>query len=315
MIKRLVYLCYQADYLFRFVYRRVTGHRLVRKRIGRKKVLSANETNTLIIKLVQSRKPFMVGRIGTIELSSVEHVLQKRLGIKKTIPNTTVKMLCSNAGFFPPDLEYVEHFADVMLDAIKIVDLVGSWQDNELYLFKHATNPNVSFCQLRDIEPILGDVHSWLTALKGKKVLVIHPYEQSIQRQYAKRMEIFPNGFLPDFELKTLKAVQTIAGTKDERFATWFEALEWMKMQISKTDFDIALIGCGAYGFPLAAYVKEIGKQAIHIGGATQLIFGIIGSRWEDKEYVKRCVNEHWTRPLPEETPDKAKSIENACYW
>ena len=40
-------------------------------------------------------------------------------------------------------------------------------------------------------------------------------------------------------------------------------------------NFDIALIGCGAYGFPLAAFVKGIGKKAVHIGGPLQLFFGI----------------------------------------
>jgi hypothetical protein len=39
-------------------------------------------------------------------------------------------------------------------------------------------------------------------------------------------------------------------------------------------DFDIAIIGCGAYSFPLAANVKRIGKNSVHLGGASQLLFG-----------------------------------------
>jgi len=37
-----------------------------------------------------------------------------------------------------------------------------------------------------------------------------------------------------------------------------------MKVEIRKKDFDIAIIGAGSYRFPLAAFIKEIGKQAIH---------------------------------------------------
>lgn len=48
-----------------------------------------------------------------------------------------------------------------------------------------------------------------------------------------------------------------------------------MKDEIDKQDYDIALIGCGAYGFPLAAHIKRSGKKAIHLGGALQLLFGI----------------------------------------
>jgi len=53
--------------------------------------------------------------------------------------------------------------------------------------------------------------------------------------------------------LLTLKAVQTIANTKDDRFDTWFDALDYMYNEALKLDFDVALIGCGAYGYPLAA--------------------------------------------------------------
>ena len=50
-----------------------------------------------------------------------------------------------------------------------------------------------------------------------------------------------------------------------------------MKNQIVKTDFDIAIIGAGAYGFSLAAFIKKIGKKAVHLGGPTQVLFGIKG--------------------------------------
>ena len=315
MIKQIEYLVYRLDYVYRLGYRRILNHRLVRKTIGKKKIMNAEGTCSYIIESIQFGTPFMAGRLGTIELSAMDHGYQKKLGLQKHISESTINMLCNNAGFFPNSEFYVDKFSELMLESLEEADLLGCWQDNELYYFCHFTNKKVNFCQLKYIEPELGNPKSWLSALKGKKVLVIHPYEKTILSQFKKRSDIFPNGFLPDFELKTIKAVQTIAGTKDERFETWFEALEWMKKQIDETDFDIALIGCGAYGFPLAAYIKKIGKQAIHIGGATQLIFGIIGSRWEEKDYVKKCMNEYWIRPLPEETPVKAKTIENACYW
>ena len=50
------------------------------------------------------------------------------------------------------------------------------------------------------------------------------------------------NNLLPKFELKTIKAVQTSANEKCE-FKTWFEALDSMKQQMDKIDYDIALIG------------------------------------------------------------------------
>ena len=88
-----------------------------------------------------------------------------------------------------------------------------------------------------------------------------------------------------------------------------------MKNQISNCDYDVAIIGCGAYGLPLAAHVKRMGKVGIHIGGATQILFGIKGKRWESIPAVSKLINEHWVKPLPEETPSEFRNMEDGAYW
>lgn len=119
--------------------------------------------------------------------------------------------------------------------------------------------------------------------LKRKKVQVIHPFAKSIKRQYEfHRDKIFGENsdfILPEFaSLQVIPAVQTIAGNT-EGYETWFGALKQIESEIDKVDFEVALIGCSAYGFPLAAYCKSIVKQSIHIGGSLQLYFGIKGKR------------------------------------
>ena len=132
------------------------------------------------------------------------------------------------------------------------------------------------------LDPLLGQ---WSHLLKGRKVLVISPFAEQIESQYKKRTLLFPNSpsMLPDFELITIKAVQTMAEQIDPRFGNWFEALDYMKVEILKHEFDVALVGAGAYGSPLCLYIKSLNKQAIQTGGATQLLFGIIGRRWENR--------------------------------
>ena len=76
-----------------------------------------------------------------------------------------------------------------------------------------------------------------------------------------------------------------------------------------------ALVGCGAYGFPLAADIKRIGKCAIHLGGVSQLLFGIQGKRWDSYGGVyENMVNEHWIRPFEYELSDIIKKTEDGCY-
>lgn len=178
--------------------------------------------------------------------------------------------------------------------------------------------PQADLTFLFRLEPWLYHGRPWSVALKGKKVLVIHPFEDSIQAQYKKRESLFPGtDILPEFELHTLKAVQTLCGEKDERFVTWFEALEYMYQEAMKIEFDIAIIGCGAYGMPLASMLKDAGKQAIHLGGATQLLFGIKGRRWEENypSKIATCFNDAWTYPADTEKPKNGATVEQGCYW
>lgn len=120
--------------------------------------------------------------------------------------------------------------------------------------------------------------------------------------------------FYREFTLITYKAVQSMLGIKTE-FNNWFEALEKMKNDISNIDFDIALIGCGAYGMPLAAFIKKLGKQSVHLAGCTQILFGIIGKRWQDLPTVSKYINSYWIHPSSNNIPSKYKKIENGCYW
>jgi hypothetical protein len=91
-----------------------------------------------------------------------------------------------------------------------------------------------------------------------------------------------------------------------------------MENDIGQIDFDIALIGCGAYGMPLGAFIKdEMHKQAMHIGGSLQILFGIKGKRWEGENYNydKLLYNDAWVRPTDDLKPANYKNVEEGCYW
>lgn len=65
------------------------------------------------------------------------------------------------------------------------------------------------------------------------------------------------------------------------RFYDWFDALNWMSEEISKINFDIALLGCGAYGFPLAARIKKYGKNCYSLWGSLTASFWHKGGKDE----------------------------------
>lgn len=284
--------------------------------VANEKIQTSEEINNCIKDMILSGIPFLAGRFGATELFCVRtfdfEVESKYDKVLSQMKNWS--------GFFPSKKELGYRFKDIMIDSISEANVMGIWMlPFEEYYLNSYGNKQLKTTYLLDLEPWSSPKEPWSAALKGKKVLVIHPFKETIERQYKRREEIFPGtDILPEFELKTLKAVQTVAGEKDSRFSTWFDALEWMYHEAMKIDFDVAIIGCGAYGFPLAAKLKQAGKQAIHLAGATQLLFGIKGKRWEENtafSYVQKFFNDAWMYPSDEDKPKAADKVEGGCYW
>ena len=261
----------------------------------RLKLTSIYESERIIANTIKSKEPFMLSRYGSVEF--------------RNLFNNEMKILSFNTGFFPRDDSLLEKFRKVYMDSSKNLDFLAIWNYqnhflNKIKLLKQL--PNIkNLVPLRTFEI---DNNQWIKELKDKRILVIHPFKKTIEYQYNNKVL----NILPRLKsLEVIKAIQTIAGEKDNRFQTWFDAIDYMKEEIDKKDFDIAIIGCGAYGLPLAAYVKSKGKQALHFGGGTQLLFGIIGNRWKKKIANRKG----WINPLPEDIPTNSKHIEGGCYW
>lgn len=308
----------KARNLFKRVFYR--GKRYRPKRIAGHSVLSQEEGNQKLAELILSGKPFAAIRYGGVEMNTYIEGKSYTLGIKRQMEQTVVDNAQRQAGFFPNDVALIPRYAQLIEETSREIDFLATYDTRlENYMVSSFMKSDLYISDNRALEPFyFQHKEPWSKALEGKRVLVIHPFEDSIRQQYSIREKLFEDpDILPEFELYTLKAVQTIVGTKDDRFETWFDALEYMYNEAMKIPFDIALLGCGAYGQPLACMLKKAGKQAIHIGGATQIMFGIIGKRWElNSKEVSALFNEHWIRPSAEETPrNKSANEFGGAYW
>jgi len=280
-----------------------------------KPVLSLSEGNEVIAKLLSSDQPFLVARIGLVELWVVLNYLQYQQRSKTVWDDSVTEPVWKLAGIFPVEDTYLKSFAKTYLESIAQTDAMGIWNNEGENEVVRRFCPNAGLFPLESIEPYFFE-NPWSRMLAGKKVLVVHPFEDSIRHQFQnERDKIFKNqDVLPLFELKTVKAVQTLTYNTGS-FNNWIEVFDFMKGEIAKQDFDVALIGAGGYGLPLGAFIKSLGKQAIHMGGATQILFGIRGTRWDNLPQFHPFFNEHWKRPYPHEQPERAKLHENGAYW
>ena len=328
------------DYLIRFAKK---SYRLIFTKKIELPLCDADRqsVNDKIYNLLMAKEPCMIARFGTTELITINNyrcITSTQPYSKKIwdyISDNThtpwwhkenFHFLEIYSGVFPPTEETAINFAKRYLNDIPSIDLLGSFQYYEKFMPLKKEIINV---HLETLYPFFVD-RPWTRALKGKKVLVVHPFEETIKTQYAKHHLLFENtDVLPDFELITLKAVQSAVGVETP-FNNWFEALQFMEKQISTINFDICILGCGAYGLPLAAHVKRMGKKSFHIGGGLQLLFGIKGKRWDNPNYGVEAFkqytglmnkpycslyNEHWIKPFMQDTPETAKLLEGGSYW
>jgi len=278
---------------FKELYVRHVGFYNGKKRL---RLLNGIDADKNIVEKIKSGKPFMMGRFGSSEIR----------GIFKD----EFDILCYFAGFFPRDPKLLGKFKKVYLDAAKSLDILAIWNYKN-----HFVNKVKLMRALPNLENIIplsvagGFNENWLEELEGKKVLVVNSFKKTIESQYKKRAEL---GILPKLRsLEVIKSVQTLGDNEDGRFETWFDALNYMKKEIDKKDFDVALIACGAYGLPLAAHVKSLGKQALLVGGGLQLLFGIKGKRWNDAGIY----NENWVSMMKEDCLEDSGKLEGGCYW
>lgn len=270
---------------------------------------------------ILSGRPLSAGRIGLFELAAMRMC---EFGIEKKY-QLVMDNIYNCAGFFPNDVALLDPFLEEMKSALQEMDyLAPSEQFLENYFINHYTRKEIIISENFELFEICKLKEAWTPALKDKKVLVVTPFAKTVEAQYKKREFLFQGtDILPEFQLLTYQALMTIGELRDDRFDTWFDALAFMEKEILALDFDIALLGCGAYGFPLAARIKKAGKQAVHMGGILQILFGIMGKRWDGsgtydivkiRDDIAPYYNEYWTYPL-EEKPSETSKVEYGPYW
>jgi hypothetical protein len=294
-------------------------------------LFSADELISLAIKKAD---PCLIGRLGGTEARFMSAFIKQfpdyfkekyfykswksRASLEKRKQEAQL-----NSGFFYSSNLEAQKFVQKYIEALNDTDILGGWgfaftwpesfalKNSKLAVInKEFTAPWVEKYAYRFEAP----TNPWSQSLDKKKVLVISPFSKTILKQHKIIKKVFPTVYYPDFTIQTINSPLT-SGTYDFSNNSWFKLLRNMELEIEAREFDIALISCGSYSYPLAQYTKKIGKIGIHCGGALQLFFGIMGNRWNESTEITKYVNNYWTRPTKSETPRGASLIENACYW
>jgi hypothetical protein len=279
-----------------------------------------------ICDLLLNPHPCAIGKIGTTELMGLEY-LHRHLQLPwppAASWRRPAQRLHDCSGLFPVRRDIFLRWAREYQSALSTMDILAQWQiPSSSYLavvedrILSRLAPH-AFRAHRDFIHLLHPPASWLGVLAKLRWLVVHPFAKTIQAQlpHLTSLGVYPESSGPDLAQRagdtlTLACPQ-FSYMVPPQHPDWCATLAELKRGMETLDFDIALIGAGAWSLPLAAHAKKIGKKAIHLGGTLQLLFGIRGGRFDAWGFD---YHQGWIRPLPEERPKNFQSMENGAYW
>ena len=296
--------------------RPLTGQRKILERakyLGTR-ILSAQEGNNLLARSMD--RPAAIGKIGAVELGGLRQYLNQ-LNSNGQCESWSYHALRlhRNAGVYPPEPDILSRFCRTYAESLTHLDVLAAWFNWKENAMRQRFAPKATLTALRALEPYYHD-QPWSQQLAGKRVLVVSPFAESIRAQYRRRQEVWRAKpvVLPDFDLRTLR-VPLSACLNTAEYPDWFTALDALRRQMASIQFDVAIVGAGAWSIPFVAYAKSLGAWAIHLGGATQILFGIKGNAWKNHPQIAAFFNEAWIRPSASETPQGIQQIENGRYW
>jgi len=301
---------------------RLTGLRWSRLCNRRSANLDTPHSQAWIAAALARRSPCAIGKVGTCELLGQEYLDR---WIQLPWPRNAswyrpAQRLFHTAGVFPIRRGIYTRWAPVYRQAVQDLDFVAQWQPEGSFLdayeqaFLDRELPRAIRGNFHALEPVGAP---WLAPLADLRWLVISPFCETIAAQLP-RLPL-----LNIFHGVSAESLARVAATcrllpcpqlpymVPPRHRDWFHGLAEMQAAMEAIDFDVAIVGAGAWSVPLAVHAKKLGRIGLHLGGTVNLLFGIRGGRFEERGLY----NEHWIRPLPGERPANHQLMENGAYW
>jgi hypothetical protein len=284
------------------------NERRLSRSYGGEMIFDAAAGNLRVKQLMLAGKPAAMGKIGSLEAEAAECFLAG-----SDYPEILRKQMLVNVGLHPADRAHLDAFCEVYLRAADQLDLLAAWGNPGECVIIKRVGPR-PLVRLQSFESWLYD-EPWSAALAGKRVVLVTPFARSAKAQFARRSEIWLNPtVLPELDLRVVK-MPLSPGLVPPMHKDWQERYQSLVDEIERAPYDVLLVGAGGISLLLASHAKAQGRIGFHLGGHTQILFGITGRRW-DKDYeLARRQGPGWVRPGGDEAPPTVAQVEQGCYW
>lgn len=274
---------------------------------------------------IKNKNTFVIPRIAGVENQLAYYgILAKHNNFESNAFDKIQGVMKNNAGIKVSNINNIILYSQLYLESFHHCDIYFDWEPCgnvakwiiDSLMFMHVNfNKSRIWALALDIFNYI-QVRPWTHAFRGKRILIISAFVDSIKEKLDIREKIYGIDLFPECEFVFIKPPQTQGeNTSREFYIELNEFTEKIK-QIS-SQFDIALVSCGGYGNLVCSEIYKMGKSALYIGGVLQMYFGIYGSRWERErsDILSLYKNDYWTRPKENERPRGFKNVEASCYW
>jgi len=293
--------------------RQIVKDARIRRAFGGRMALSDAAGQSLLAAAMARGGPLGVGKIGGLEAEAAGFFLGARQrGVP--YPKLLRAQIFLNVGIFPDTDEAIDRFCQGLIAAAGRMDVMGAMgYPGEPEVLRHHA-PNARLISLHALDPWYFP-DPWSRHLAGRRVAVVSPFADTITRQFARRAEIWSGTqVLPEFQLRTIR-MPLSPGLSPAVELDWQARFERMRDLIEAEPYDVLLVGAGGISLLLAAHAKTTGRIGFHMGGPTQILFGVRGRRWDAEPFFQSRMNDAWVRPAGDEAPPGVLKIEQGCYW
>ena len=124
--------------------------------------------NDLIYRKLIDDGPCMIARIGSTEMLCLTNYLGVKNKENKSLSkfvkgdcfpwwweDSTIRQMQQYSGFFPPQIDKIEQFCQLMINDLSEVDILGSWLNDEKHIDQKISNAKKLV--LEDLEPFFAN--------------------------------------------------------------------------------------------------------------------------------------------------------------
>ncbi|NJN81553.1 MAG: hypothetical protein HC802_04225 [Caldilineaceae bacterium] len=231
------------------------------------------------------------------------------------------------SGLFPVERAFYARFTEAYVEHLLNLNCLGLFfdlPDHEMRIIHHF-KPPAALVYFGDQEPDRSspadDSRCYLPLFANKRLLLVSPYasflrdranEATFTRVWAKTGK----GWFWPASVDALEFPYGYEQATQAKYGTALDLFDEIVERMSRLRFDIALIGAGGLGIPLASAAKKMGKVGLSLGGHLQTIFGVNGKRWRHRKcWQRRYFNEWWVDLPASYRPSTKQVSDGGAYW